>query len=142
MTFILAPVKLISLFARMDAVQATSVATARDVGVGAVNATAIKSGSWLRWCHNAGAHGGVAWNGGAASNKIAQRTSKLVSTLIAVSRVFLHTAKNDCLECGVNVGVDQRWWLRSLVDLLHSNADSVVTNKGNAASCSLVHDNA
>ncbi len=37
----------------------------------------------------------VLLNSSAASNKIAQRTSKLVSTLIAVSWVFLHTAKND-----------------------------------------------
>ena len=142
MTLILALVQLIGLFTRMDAVQATSVATARNVGVGTVDAATIQPGSWLRWRHNAGAYGGVAWNSGAASNEIAQRTSKLVSALISVSRVFLHATKNDCLECRIYVGVDQRWWLRSLVDLLHSNADSVVTSKRNAASCSLVHDNA
>ena len=141
MTIILALVQLISFFTRMNAVQATSIATSSHVGVGAFDAAAIKPRSWLRRRHNARANSSVTWNSGTTSNEIAKSASKLVSALVTIPWIFLHAAKDDCLESRVNVGINERWWLRSLIDLLHGNANCIVANKGNATSSSFVHDN-
>ena len=141
-TVILALIQLISFFSRMDTGESTGIAPAGYIGVRTVNTTTIKPGSWLRWRDNARADSGVTWDGSATCNKITKSTCKLVSILVTISGVFLHATKNNCLKSRVNVGVNQRWWLRSLVDLFHSNANGIIASKRHAASSSFVHDNA